>query len=143
MFELRSARRFVELDPASPAWTAPDAIEREHHRLLSEIGERCTDVSHLDERLHRLIHEASRGPWPASTERLRLRPERRPSWARPSGCCPDAMAPGGSRAPGSPVPGGCARLAPLPGEFDCRMPLAVISTRSVARAGPPGTAGRR
>ncbi|WP_298951160.1 GntR family transcriptional regulator [uncultured Methylobacterium sp.] len=60
MFELRSARRFVELDPASPAWAALDAIEAEHHRLLAEIDARYTDFSHLDERLHRLIHEASR-----------------------------------------------------------------------------------
>ncbi|WP_083469350.1 GntR family transcriptional regulator [Methylobacterium variabile] len=60
MFELRSARRFVELAPDSPAWTELDAIAREHHVLLAEIDARYSDFSRLDERLHRLIHDASR-----------------------------------------------------------------------------------
>jgi len=60
MFELRSARRFVELAPNSPAWTELDEIEREHLLLREEIDARFSDFSALDERLHRLIHEASR-----------------------------------------------------------------------------------
>ncbi|KMO35898.1 GntR family transcriptional regulator [Methylobacterium tarhaniae] len=60
MFELRSARRFVELAPDSPAWAELASIEREHHALLSEIDARYQDFSRLDERLHRLIHDASR-----------------------------------------------------------------------------------
>ena len=59
MFELRSARRFVSLDDTAPAWAALDAIEREHRDLLRHIDRRYSDFSRLDERLHRLIHEAS------------------------------------------------------------------------------------
>lgn len=59
MFELRSARRFVELTPDSPAWAELAAIEREHHALLAEIDTRHRDFSRLDERLHRLILDAS------------------------------------------------------------------------------------
>lgn len=59
MFELRSARRFVGLDDTAPAWAALDAIEREHRDLLRHIDSRYSDFSRLDERLHRLIHEAS------------------------------------------------------------------------------------
>lgn len=60
MFELRSARRFVELASDSPAWAELDAIEREHRVLLAEIDSRSSDFSRLDERLHRLINDASR-----------------------------------------------------------------------------------
>jgi DNA-binding GntR family transcriptional regulator len=59
MFELRSARRFVELSASSPAWAQLDDIERQHYILLAEIDTRCSDFSRLDERLHRLIHDAS------------------------------------------------------------------------------------
>lgn len=59
MFELRSARRFVSLDDTAPAWAALDTIEREHRDLLQHIDSRYSDFSRLDERLHRLIHEAS------------------------------------------------------------------------------------
>lgn len=59
MFELRSARRFVELPDQSPAWGQLAEIEREHHILLAEIDDRFSDFSRLDERLHRLIHDAS------------------------------------------------------------------------------------
>jgi DNA-binding GntR family transcriptional regulator len=59
MFELRSARRFVSLDDDAPAWAALDAIEQEHRDLLRHIDSRHSDFSRLDERLHRLIHEAS------------------------------------------------------------------------------------
>lgn len=60
MFELRSARRFVELAPSSSAWTELAEIEREHVALREQIAHRFSDFSALDERLHRLIHEASR-----------------------------------------------------------------------------------
>lgn len=59
MFELRSARYFVELADSAPAWAQLDEIERQHHRLLAEIDARFSDFSRLDERLHRLIHAAS------------------------------------------------------------------------------------
>ncbi len=60
MFELRSARRFIELPPEAPAWAELMTIEHEHQILLSEIDERSGDFSRLDERFHRLINEASR-----------------------------------------------------------------------------------
>ncbi len=60
MFELRSARRFVELPANSPSWRQLSDIEREHHTLLADIDRRYSDFSRLDERLHRLIHDASR-----------------------------------------------------------------------------------
>jgi DNA-binding GntR family transcriptional regulator len=59
LFELRSARYFVGLADSAPAWVLLDEIERQHHQLLAEIDERFSDFSRLDERLHRLIHEAS------------------------------------------------------------------------------------
>jgi DNA-binding GntR family transcriptional regulator len=59
MFELRSARRFVELSDRSPAWAQLDEIERQHHILLAQIDSRFRDFSRLDEQLHRLIHDAS------------------------------------------------------------------------------------
>jgi len=59
MFELRSAHRFAELPPHAAAWSELDAIEREHHHLLENIDERYREFSRLDERLHRLVHDAS------------------------------------------------------------------------------------
>lgn len=59
MFELRSAQRFASLPPEAPAWRELDALEAEHHALLKEIHVRYRDFSRLDERLHRLIHDAS------------------------------------------------------------------------------------
>ncbi|MBB3998069.1 GntR family transcriptional regulator [Aureimonas pseudogalii] len=59
MFELRSVQRFVELGAAHPAWEALDAIEAEHHAMLAAIDRRYTTFSELDERFHRLIHQAS------------------------------------------------------------------------------------
>jgi DNA-binding GntR family transcriptional regulator len=60
MFELRSARRFAELPAEAAAWAELTAIEREHRSLLSEIDDRSSDFSRLDERFHRLINDASR-----------------------------------------------------------------------------------
>lgn len=59
MFELRSARRFIELPPEAPAWAKLMTIEDEHRKLLAEIDERSGDFSQLDERFHRLINDAS------------------------------------------------------------------------------------
>nr|WP_305123437.1 GntR family transcriptional regulator [Roseomonas sp. GC11] len=59
MFELRSARRFVSLGDDAVAWKKLDEIEGEHHDLLRDIEHRYQDFSQLDERLHRLIHDAS------------------------------------------------------------------------------------
>ncbi|MFC0409586.1 GntR family transcriptional regulator [Roseomonas elaeocarpi] len=59
MFELRSARRFAALPPEAPAWAELATLEREHRTLLGEIEERYREFSSLDERFHRLIHDAS------------------------------------------------------------------------------------
>jgi DNA-binding GntR family transcriptional regulator len=60
MFELRSALAFARLPPASPLWARLRAIRGEHERLLAEIGLRFHDFSDLDNRFHRLVHEAAR-----------------------------------------------------------------------------------
>ncbi|TBW40679.1 GntR family transcriptional regulator [Siculibacillus lacustris] len=60
MFEIRSAHRFAELAPDHPAWGELAAIEEAHRLLLDHIDIRYREFSRLDERLHRLIHEASR-----------------------------------------------------------------------------------
>lgn len=59
MFELRSARAFVHLPPDHPAWTALDAIEAEHRALLEHPAGAARDFPKLDDRFHRLIHNAS------------------------------------------------------------------------------------
>lgn len=59
MFELRSAKAFVSLAPAHPAWVQLAAIEAEHRELLRDVDARFRDFSELDERFHRLIHAAS------------------------------------------------------------------------------------
>jgi DNA-binding GntR family transcriptional regulator len=59
MFELRSAHRFAELPADAAAWAELDLIEQEHHDLLQDIDERYREFSRLDERLHRLVHDAS------------------------------------------------------------------------------------
>ena len=60
MFELRSARAFAATSVDSPVWLELDRLEGEHHALLADIGRRYREFSELDERLHRLIHSASR-----------------------------------------------------------------------------------
>jgi len=60
MFELRSAQAFVHLPRANPAWQELEALEAEHHAILADVDARYRDFSELDERLHRLIHGASR-----------------------------------------------------------------------------------
>jgi DNA-binding GntR family transcriptional regulator len=59
-FEQRSAQRFAELDPDHPAWTELDRIEADHRALLAEMDTRWREFSRLDDRLHRLVHDASR-----------------------------------------------------------------------------------
>ncbi|MFC3124431.1 GntR family transcriptional regulator [Pseudoroseomonas globiformis] len=59
LFELRSARRFMDLPDTTRAWKELETIEREHWALLEQIDEQYSDFSALDEKLHRLIHEAS------------------------------------------------------------------------------------
>lgn len=60
MFELRSAARFIDLAPDAAQWIELAAIEAEHHHLLAEIDTRFGAFSQLDDRFHRLIHNASR-----------------------------------------------------------------------------------
>ena len=59
MFELRSARAVTSLDSASPIWRHLDAMEVEHGTLLAEIATRYGEFSDLDERFHKLVHNAS------------------------------------------------------------------------------------
>lgn len=60
MFELRSAAAFAGLAPDHPAWAELDVLEAEHRQLAMVITERFAEFSELDERFHRLIHNASR-----------------------------------------------------------------------------------
>nr|WP_321984314.1 GntR family transcriptional regulator [uncultured Lichenicoccus sp.] len=59
MFEQRSARRFIELPAAHPAWRELARIERLHRgaQQAGRIDEAAFET--LDERFHRLIHSAS------------------------------------------------------------------------------------
>jgi DNA-binding GntR family transcriptional regulator len=59
IFEIRSARHLATLPCTSPAWDALRRIRAEHVTLQAEIGTRFRDFSALDERLHRLIYDAS------------------------------------------------------------------------------------
>ncbi|HEY4985110.1 MAG TPA: GntR family transcriptional regulator [Bradyrhizobium sp.] len=60
MFELRAAQRFVAMADDDPVWIALEQIRREHLLLREQAESRFTDFSELDERLHRLINDASR-----------------------------------------------------------------------------------
>jgi len=59
LFELRSALAFTQLPGESPLWGRLRAMRREHEQLLDQIETRFHDFSDLDNRFHRLIHEAS------------------------------------------------------------------------------------
>jgi DNA-binding GntR family transcriptional regulator len=59
LFELRSALAFTRLPPDSPLWGRLRAMRGEHEQLLAEIETRFHDFSDLDNRFHRLIHEAA------------------------------------------------------------------------------------
>ena len=58
MFEMRSARAFATLPQDDPAWAALTAIEAEHRRMKETISESFREFSGLDERFHRLVHNA-------------------------------------------------------------------------------------
>ena len=60
MFEMRSALAFIALSRDNPAWAELEAMEEEHRALAAEIATRYGEFSELDERFHRLIHNASR-----------------------------------------------------------------------------------
>lgn len=59
MFELRSAKKFVELPPNSPIWEQLAALRAEHINLRAEIAHRFQDFSSLDTRFHLLVHSVS------------------------------------------------------------------------------------
>ena len=59
LFELRSALAFIQLPADSPLWVRLAAIRREHEDLLADIDRRFRDFSDLDNRFHRLVHDAS------------------------------------------------------------------------------------
>jgi DNA-binding GntR family transcriptional regulator len=58
LFELRSARAFAKMSPASPLWRQIEALREEHLLLLDEIEQRYHDFSDLDNRFHRLVNSA-------------------------------------------------------------------------------------
>jgi len=60
LFELRSALAFAKLPADSPLWGRLRAIRRQHEQLLDDIESRFHDFSDLDNRFHRLVHDASR-----------------------------------------------------------------------------------
>ena len=59
MFELRSATAFISLGSSSTAWTMLDRLDTEHRALAKTVESRYRDFPELDERFHRLIHNAS------------------------------------------------------------------------------------
>lgn len=59
LFELRSALAFIRLPPDSPLWGRLQTIRRQHEQLLAVIDTRFHDFSDLDNRFHRLVHDAA------------------------------------------------------------------------------------
>ena len=59
LFELRSALAFASLPADSPLWGRLGLVRQQHQQLLAEIDTRFHDFSDLDNRFHRLVHEAS------------------------------------------------------------------------------------
>jgi DNA-binding GntR family transcriptional regulator len=59
MFELRSARAFIQLPEDSPFWTHLADLRRRHLDLLDEIDTRFHDFSDLDSAFHRLLNSVS------------------------------------------------------------------------------------
>jgi DNA-binding GntR family transcriptional regulator len=59
IFEIRSARHVAAMAPNAPIWAQIRAIRAEHVELLNEAETRFHDFSALDEKLHRLIYDAS------------------------------------------------------------------------------------
>ncbi len=60
MFEMRSASHLVQTPKSAPCWRELAEIEAQHHDILADIDARYKEFPALDERLHRLVHEASR-----------------------------------------------------------------------------------
>ncbi len=59
MFELRSARAFIELPDESPHWQHLAALRQRHLDLLDEIDLRYHDFSDLDSSFHRLLNSVA------------------------------------------------------------------------------------
>ncbi|OCC03622.1 GntR family transcriptional regulator [Labrys sp. WJW] len=59
LFELSSARKVATLPADAPIWAQIRAIREEHVILLAMAETRFHDFSALDEKLHRLIYDAS------------------------------------------------------------------------------------
>jgi DNA-binding GntR family transcriptional regulator len=59
IFELRAAQKFIALERKSSLWHRLDDLEAEHRRLLAAPAAPAQSFAGLDERLHRLIHEAA------------------------------------------------------------------------------------
>lgn len=59
MFELKSAAAFINLPVENSAWNELETLRRAHVEVLAEIDSRYLEFSELDDRLHRLIQQAS------------------------------------------------------------------------------------
>lgn len=59
MFELKSAAAFAALPADHSAWADLDALREAHVEVLDDIDRRYLEFSELDDRLHRLIQQAS------------------------------------------------------------------------------------
>lgn len=59
MFELRATRSLLALDDTSPVWQQLTILEGEHHALMADIDRDYSLFPQLDERLHRLVHQAA------------------------------------------------------------------------------------
>lgn len=60
MFELRSARHLIQMPDSARCWRDLELIEAQHLELLADVDNRYREFPALDERLHRLVHDASR-----------------------------------------------------------------------------------
>ena len=60
LFELRSAMAFAAQPPEAVAWRTLKTLQKEHLGLQGDIARRYHDFSDLDERFHRLVHDASK-----------------------------------------------------------------------------------
>ena len=60
VFELRSAIAFAAQPPEATGWTTLKALQKEHLALQGDIARRYNNFSDLDERFHRLVHDASK-----------------------------------------------------------------------------------
>lgn len=60
MFEMRSASHLIQMPKSAPCWRELAEIETQHRDILADIDRRYKEFPALDERLHRLVHDASR-----------------------------------------------------------------------------------